>query len=880
MARSYNPSSLYVAPTLVIGVGGTGVEIMRLIKANMSQSPVPITSVVQFLALDTEPCDNLPGQETIFEREFAYIGDYNASSVLKNLDAYPHIKDWWFDDPNLVTGSIYKGARQRRYIGRLSLYVKWGAFIQKLIPKTRIVREISKKEDVQRSGINVERDTGRVQVYIISSVCGGTGSGVLLDVAFRVRQELGDDADIGGVLLMPSCFLPEIQSEIQQQRIQANAYATLREMNHFMGGATFHGCFPDHAYAGGDGRKIVDELERPFDWVYLVDRSNGKEHLQSLESVRRMASQYIYLDIATPIGKVFAARRDNLRDLASEHSQTGPGGQKQPLFVSGFVTASLIMPVDKMTSSLVSTYSTDFIKRRIGGRQSSEEQHKALAQLVETRLQALDALLRFEKKTAAAAPAQPQSVRERLLNGGGGNSNGNGSTPQIDLSDVADIAGEVLQEVQRYLHEDFLHYGLHGVLERSRLLAERLEQRRSELDSEITRIEQEVKNREAAKQALPPKDGSLDKLLAFLFGGQSPAQRRKNEWMKKQAAAAQLLQNECTKLERSKRARATVDQLHTALSAINTEIARRVIAVVRLLRELSQQQTAPEAAGYGYTNGHHPHDGMDLFELATEVGNEPRPVQVNGTIAYQSFLESRLRTIVEQRPLGEQEEEQLLRRFIQEGLFRVVVNREEEGEALSLEAVRGAVGGRIHAWTTEALVAHGQQTSGEHGGASSTNGTALVVGAAQPRIVDYIDWFHANVNYDSGESRNTQIDPLLMLRRRCSAPFLEIDETRIGAQGASNTQDVRLLGVDVRRDKDPVTQRVLRDFDMFEDVPTAVRERLDISFSRHGYAVSALRDLKKFRDAYRHFCTLLGDKMHIHRDWPQPADEPPMDDLL
>lgn len=345
----YIPSSLYVTSTLVIGLGGTGVGVIRQLKRRIRSSMNPMPGVIEFLAVDTEMPQNMPGDERIFDREIAYIGDFNAGRVLDHLEQYPHIKDWW-PTGQVVSGMIFRGARQRRLVGRLSLYVRWGEFARKLDAKLDKVRQIAEREAVEQRGIQVER-TRQVRVYIVSSLCGGTGSGLLLDVAFRVRNALGDDAEIYGVFVMPSAFLPEIASHIQRLRIQGNAYAALKEIDHFLSGEKeFEASFPDYAYQTPDGVKQSSRVRRPFNTVFLVDRDNGKEPLGNLEEVRQLISQAIFLDLLTPLGKEVASKRENMNDLASE--QRGQPSSKQPdlranqrtLGIAGVTTASLVLP--------------------------------------------------------------------------------------------------------------------------------------------------------------------------------------------------------------------------------------------------------------------------------------------------------------------------------------------------------------------------------------------------------------------------------------------------------------------------------------------------------------------------------------------------------
>jgi hypothetical protein len=477
MARS-DQTGLTVSPTLVIGLGGTGVRILRQLKARIRHTFDPVPGIIEFLALDTEPCSNPPGEERIFEREFAYLGGYNATSILTNLAAFPHIEDWWVDQRGIVDGTIHEGARQKRCVGRLSLYVRWGAFRRLLDPKARAIRELLRKEETQQRGAEVDRATGRVKVFIIGSVCGGTGSGILLDVAFYVRSVFGATVDIVGCFLLPSCFLPEIDSRPQQNRIQANAYAALREINHFVSGTPFDACFPHEPFRNAQGKKNTQTLTRPFDSVYLVDRSNGKEYLSGLPAIHGMVTQHIFLDMLTPLGKESGARRANVRDLADERVAVGPNGTRQVLAVAGLATASLVLPSDRLMIGSVSVYSADLLRRRVIGDEANPTSPVRTTQLV-NRFNALDSQFKFEEVTGSSpqVAADPLiTAFEKAMRGG----QMSGVQVDIDLSQRAyeRAMDEAMAQLRSAIEEDFLSGGLHAVDEGLRDLLARIKDRR------------------------------------------------------------------------------------------------------------------------------------------------------------------------------------------------------------------------------------------------------------------------------------------------------------------------------------------------------------------------------------------------------------------
>ena len=69
--------------------------------------------MIQLLALDTEPLVNRLDQEPLFADEFAYMGKFDATRLIANLDQHPEIGRWWHY-PSIPLGYIHNGAKQLR----------------------------------------------------------------------------------------------------------------------------------------------------------------------------------------------------------------------------------------------------------------------------------------------------------------------------------------------------------------------------------------------------------------------------------------------------------------------------------------------------------------------------------------------------------------------------------------------------------------------------------------------------------------------------------------------------------------------------------------------------------------------------------------------
>ncbi len=842
MTSYYNPSSLYVAPTLVIGLGGTGVEVVRLTKERVRHSMNPLPEIIEFLTVDTELLVNPPGQERIYPREFAYLGDYNATWVLKHLDMHPHIKDWWYDEADVVQGSIYKGARQRRCVGRLSLYTRWGNFAQMLDAKATPIREIVRKEKLQKREVEVERSKF-VQVYIVSSVCGGTGSGILIDVAFRVRELFGDDADIVGIFLLPSCFLPEMQSHKQKQRIQANAYATLREINHFMCGKPFEACFPDNPFADNDGKKNSHILYRPYDLIHMVDRSNGKEFISSLDQVRRMAAQQIFLDILTPLGKRIAARRNNVRDLAGEKIFINGKEKPQALAISSFATASLVLP-NFYTS--MNSHTAEFIQRRVIGaiktRRERENDLKAL-------FQKIDKDLSFEKVETKTTINQTDGLFGDLF---GEESETVGAS--IDISDSKYVIQSVYNQLVQELNMDFERDSLRGVANSCQVLLDVIQSRLAELAKEDDGLQQEIgqlsdeisKNQ---RRTVGPVRTFYYWVEGLFSSGVTAASKRQAEIDRQVAQISQTKSIKENLLNRNKKREEVYTNLQIDMLAIQRELEQRIKGFEKAVDEIEVHITKPN-------NGSpNEREALGVFELATEVGNDEYWVGGNGNVSKQllrqAFIDSITSYVSKPR---DQDEQDLLAKLKAAGIFNVrAVYGEKDKCSLDVVEYPEYVGLSDYIKTVQ-------------------DEFVRLLQGHRPRMINYLEWFYRNVRYDTkGASRYTPIDPLEMLRHRCEMPFLEVE---LSTEQHMNTEDVRLAGVDAERAEDSVVEDILANLDTFEDVKTGVPERLDLSLTRFGFSINALKNIKNYQEAYKQFKDIEKDKsIHPHRDWPNGMDE-------
>lgn len=329
-----------IYPTLVIGLGGTGTNVVRYVKRRFLNTwqrdeADDLPAILQVLAVDTEPLVNAPGEEPLYFNEFAFLGNFDATRLVQNRRHHSPYLDWWqWDEGDLPLGYIHNGAKQLRPIGRLAFFRNYVTFKTLLVDKLRSMRELKAIQEAQERGFPVAADYRLI--YIITSLCGGTGAGMFLDVAHRVRHEVGSNANIIGVFLMPSIFEKEIQSDLQRRRIQANAYAALKELNHFHETQDFRAHYPS------EQGPLPTTRYRAFNQIFLVERTNAAGRtLSSKAAAEQMVAHLVYLTAFSHLNKRILGLDVNVTE---ERAAEIGGDQRRYLSYSSFSVSALVMP--------------------------------------------------------------------------------------------------------------------------------------------------------------------------------------------------------------------------------------------------------------------------------------------------------------------------------------------------------------------------------------------------------------------------------------------------------------------------------------------------------------------------------------------------------
>lgn len=332
-------------PTLFIGAGGTGMEVMMRIRRRILSAvwnrhhPTRVESigdfpVARFLHFDLDSnavIDEGKSQRTDPWYELVRLSDeerlvepldlpqYHESD--DSLARFPLIENWMPLRPKKLRSlgiDPSKGAGQIRALARLYLFDKYPKLRGRIKGALNFLSSnagIERKENYQRLGLQV--DTSKFRIVVIASAAGGTGAGSAIDLGWLskaiARQEVSD-SQVDLVLFMPSGY-----AKANKERTEANAYATLMELETAMRdmNARVHWMEPDSITGTGT----------PFDDVYFVDTANlANKATLDVKDVYQMVADTLFEDFASAD---FANRKRSVAVNQQQH-KLGPYNPKVP----------------------------------------------------------------------------------------------------------------------------------------------------------------------------------------------------------------------------------------------------------------------------------------------------------------------------------------------------------------------------------------------------------------------------------------------------------------------------------------------------------------------------------------------------------------------
>lgn len=295
------------APTLIVGLGGTGSKIVRIVYERATEKQ---RANIRFVVFDTDVNELRQIEEET--PSIRVIQTSNRLTVGEYLDKDTFARDEWFPvNKILYNKALTEGAGQVRAISRLALdtAIQQG----KIKPLDESIEDLYK--------LTGQRTEQAPRVILVGSLCGGTGSGLILPISMYIRNFLTSKlqhgtASIRGFFLLPEVFESVIETQSERESQRANAYAAVKEINAFMlkSDEKLPSRYNPQFKAPRAGSKELDEYKgSPMDFCFLFDAQNlNGERLNSFEEYKEHAANCIYGMAIAPTSQRSNSSEDNI----------------------------------------------------------------------------------------------------------------------------------------------------------------------------------------------------------------------------------------------------------------------------------------------------------------------------------------------------------------------------------------------------------------------------------------------------------------------------------------------------------------------------------------------------------------------------------------
>lgn len=362
-------------PAVIIGLGGTGKWVLTYVKKNLLDTyGGEMPKAVRLLSFDT--ISEKVGQEGLSQEETVQVGDvqldkqaefiYLGGNIqqicreIRDQNQHPHLQSWlqartYLQIADSDAFDISRGAGQKRPFGRMAIFYDLQQTVQSKIT--------NKIETAIREVVGANKYQEPVEIYIVASMAGGTGSGMFIDVAHLVRwfahRQIRTGFAVRGFLALHNTF----RSVIKTEHVQPQVFAAIRELDRFM--LVFDQQYPIIYNPSNPTLQTIygGQLGKLFDNCYLLDAS--REHMPldnhpPKYGVLPSVADCITMLLDTSTGDAYAQHYKNVNTRIAELQSK----IDQPIY-SSFGTYSLILPIEDIITSLTYRFAIDLLSNHL-----------------------------------------------------------------------------------------------------------------------------------------------------------------------------------------------------------------------------------------------------------------------------------------------------------------------------------------------------------------------------------------------------------------------------------------------------------------------------------------------------------------------------------
>jgi len=343
---------------LYIGLGGTGMTSLLHTKRMFIDTYGKVPPMIGFLGFDTDggayskTIKNKHGEEVkLLPSEQLHI------KVEDPRNLYARYKEHfsWVPEKNVsALTSMTRGAGQIRTNGRFAFTMNEDAIeskLQQAMGKITDAKIMEQADKYQLLGHDVE-------IHMVFSVSGGTGSGTFINMAYLCRK-LFPEAKIVGYGVLADVFTAQLHAGVT--KVKPNAYGAVCDLDYLM---HFDGNSDEIEF---DYLKHVDRMNmKPFNAVFLINNKNEKG--DTYDHVDQLA-EMISLALVTSSGELASASASTIDNLEKDINEKSMDVDDKRAWVSGLGVSEIIFSGKELSGIYTKKAALRYIKELRNGKE-------------------------------------------------------------------------------------------------------------------------------------------------------------------------------------------------------------------------------------------------------------------------------------------------------------------------------------------------------------------------------------------------------------------------------------------------------------------------------------------------------------------------------
>lgn len=329
--------------SLFVGLGGTGMKALLHTKKMFVDTYGEVPNMIGFLGVDTDGGEynselkSTDGQPVRLEpsEQMQILVSQNPQPVFQKNQ--PRLS--WFPQENL--GSLAHmtiGAGQVRSNGRFAITYNENSVAQKL---KNVVNTIL---NVQNSFSNkYELMSSALEIHVVFSLCGGTGSGTFINMAYLLREAV-PEAKLYGYAVLPGIFDAMINQPAAKAKVPSNAFGSLLDLDYLM-----HLNMADNPINIDYLTRTYTTNQTPFDAVYVIDNKNKNNDIYN--DVKDIA-QMVSLALVTATGELSVAQQSVFDNVVKVIRDGNMDIENKKAWAAGFGICEICYNGDELTRIL------------------------------------------------------------------------------------------------------------------------------------------------------------------------------------------------------------------------------------------------------------------------------------------------------------------------------------------------------------------------------------------------------------------------------------------------------------------------------------------------------------------------------------------------